>query len=105
METIEQITIAYEEEGQLLVRELDKEVLTRGSWTTIVFKYQDFDRKTNDFGPAKVSIRRYRKFKGRYQMQSKFNISSAQQAKQLIGVLERWFADLPAAEAGEGEEA
>lgn len=100
-ETIDEISVAYEEEGQLLVKELDKEVLTRGSWTTIVFKYCDFDRKKGDFGPAKVSIRRYRKFKGRYQMQSKFNISSATQSKQLVDVLTRWFADMPVADAAE----
>ncbi len=90
-ETIDEITINYEEDGKLLCKELSKEVLTRGSWTTILFKYQDMDRKTEDYGPEKASIRRYRKSGGRYNMQSKFNISNAKQARQLAQILTTWF--------------
>jgi len=90
-ETIEEITINYEEEGQLLTKELEKEVLTRGSWATIVFKYSELDKKTSEFGPPKVSIRRYRKQNGRFQLQSKFTISSSKQAHQIVEILERWF--------------
>jgi len=90
-ETIDDITIRYEEEGQELLKVIEKEVLTRGSWTTIMFKYQDLDRKTGTYKPEKVSIRRYQKTKGEYKSRSKFNISSADQAQKIIDVLNKWF--------------
>ena len=92
-ETIDEITVQYEEEGKVLAKELDKRVLTRGSWTTIVFKYTDLDRKTGEFGKEKVTIRRYKKYNGRYQLQSKFNISGAKQAKQIREILVEWFPE------------
>lgn len=92
-ETIEEITINYEEEGKLLTKELDKEILTKGSWTTILFKYSDMDRKTGEFSEPKATIRRYKKYNGRYQLQSKFNISSSKQASQITQILQRWFPE------------
>ena len=89
-ENIDDITINYEDEGQQTVKELDKQVLTRGAWSTIVFKYQDWDRSKEAFGPIRYSIRRYQKRNGEFSQRSKFNISSAAQAKQLIEVLENW---------------
>ena len=89
-ETIDEITLNYEEDGQLIVKELDKEVLTRGAWTTIVFRYQQWDKKTEDFGKDLYTIRRYRKVKGNYMPQSKFNISNREQAGKIIAVLQKW---------------
>lgn len=89
-ETIEEITIQYEEDGRCLVKELDKEVLTKGAWTTIIFRYQQYDGKIDDFGPEKFVIRRYRKIKGQYRSQSKFNISSLKQARQIVDTLSNW---------------
>lgn len=87
---IGEITINYEEEGLLLVKELEKEVLTKGSWTTLLFRYQEYDQKTQDYGPEKYSIRRYQKRGDEYVFRSKFNISSAKQAKKIIETLSRW---------------
>ncbi len=93
-ENIEDITINYEDEsGRLVVKELDKEILTRGGWTTIMFLYQEVDKKTNDYGPPKVSIRRYRKLGGEFRQQSKFNISNKKQALQISDILRKWFSD------------
>ena len=89
-EKAEDITINYEEDGVLLVRELDKEILTSGAWATLVFRYQELDRTKGEYGPDKYSIRRYQKRDGQYQAKSKFNISSAAQAKKLIAILTRW---------------
>lgn len=89
-ETIDQITINYEEDEILLVKELDKEVLTKGAWTTILFKYQNWDKKTEAYTDVLFSIRRYRKIRGQYMQQSKFNISSAKQAQQIIDTLGKW---------------
>jgi len=89
-ETIDEITIKYEEDDQLIVDELDKEILTRGAWTTIIFKYRQWDNKKDDFGPDKFTIRRYRKMKGEYKQQSKFNISNKEQAEKIVSALNRW---------------
>ncbi len=87
---VEEITIDYEEDGILVVKELDKVVLTKGAWSTIIFKYQDWDRKKEEYGPEKFTIRRYRKMSGNYQQQSKFNISSVAQAEKIIDALKSW---------------
>ncbi len=89
-ETIDEITLNYEEDGQLLVKELDKEILTRGAWTTIVFHYQQWDKKNEKFGKDLFTIRRYRKVNGKYMPQSKFNISNKEQAEKIITALQKW---------------
>ncbi len=90
---IDDITINYEEDGQLVVEELDKEVLTRGAWTTIIFKYRQWENSKEDYGPERFSMRRYRKMNDEYRQQAKFNISSAEQARKLIDVLGRWIEE------------
>ena len=92
-ETIEEISIHYEEEGQVLRKELEKEVLSKGSWTTIMFLYQDLDRKSGDYGPRKVSIRRFQKREGVYLQRSKFEISSAAQAKAICHKINDWYPE------------
>ena len=90
-ESVEELTIRYEEDGQLLRKELDKHVLSKGSWTTIMFLYQDLDRKSGEFGPAKISIRRFQKREGVYLPRSKFEISSAAQARAIQSQIGNWF--------------
>lgn len=87
---VDDITINYTEDGVQLVKELDKEILTKGAWSTIIFKYQDWDRNKSEYGPERFSIRRYQKRNGEYQQKSKFNISSAEQAGKVIEVLQKW---------------
>jgi len=98
-ETVDEITMNYEENGQLLVKELDKVVLTKGAWSTILFKYQDWNRQNNDFGPTKFSIRRYQKREGSYRPKSKFNISSVDQARKVIAGLVPWIEEADKEEA------
>ena len=69
-ETIDELTIHYEEDGKVLRKELAKEVLTKGSWTTIMYLYQDLDRKTEEYGRHRVSIRRYQKREGTFLQRS-----------------------------------
>lgn len=92
-ETIDELTINYEEEGIQLVKELDKAVLSKGAWTTIVFQYQQWDRSKEDYGPIKYTIRRYRKMNGVYRQQSKFNISSNDQAGKIVAALKGWIEE------------
>ena len=87
---VEEITINYEEDGVLLVKELDKEILSKGAWTTILFRFQDFDKKTNEYSPDRYIIRRYQKKDGEYMSKSKFKISSAEQATKIVNALNKW---------------
>ena len=92
-ETIDDITIEYVDNGVTTVKELAKEVLTKGAWTTIVFKYQDWVPSKEEYGPEKYSIRRFRKQNGVYRQQSKFNISNNEQAQKIIDILGKWIAE------------
>lgn len=89
-ETVDDLTITYMEEGVETTKELDKVVLTKGAWATLMYRYQDWDKKLQDYGQVKFSIRRYQKRHGEYKQKSKFNISSEQQAQQIIDTLQGW---------------
>ena len=88
--TVDELTVTYEEDGIETVKELDKQVLTKGAWSTIIFRYQDWNRQKEEYGPDKYTIRRYQKRNGEYQQKSKFNISSKDQAEKIIAALESW---------------
>lgn len=89
-ETVEELTVSYEDGGIETVKELDKKVLSKGAWATVIYRYQDWDRSKEAYGPDKFTIRRYQKRNGEYQQKSKFNISSEKQAKELIDALQSW---------------
>ncbi len=66
-ETIDEISIDWKDEnGQHLVKQVKKEVLTSGAWSTIMFMYQDLDKKTGEFGPRKIRVARYQKRGGKF---------------------------------------
>lgn len=92
-ESIDELTINYEEEGELTVKEIDKKILSKGVWSTIIYRYQELNRETGEYGPDKYSIRRYQKRNGMYQQRSKFNISSVDQATQIIEALKGWIEE------------
>lgn len=87
---VEDLTVNYEEDGVLVVKELDKEILSKGAWTTILFRYQDLDKKTNQYSADRYIIRRYQKKDGVYQSKSKFKISSPEQATKIVNALQKW---------------
>ncbi len=87
---VNSLTINYEEEGVQLVKELDKVILSKGAWTTILFRYQNWSKAKGEYGKDMYTIRRYQKRQGNYIPKSKFNISSADQAKKIIGALQKW---------------
>jgi hypothetical protein len=89
-ETIDELTVSYVDGGIEVVQELDKAVLSKGGWTTILFRYREWDRAKGEYGPEKYSIRRYQKRGGEFRQQSKFNISSRAQAQGLIEALQHW---------------
>jgi len=91
--TPEELSVTYSEDGIDVVDELDKKILSKGAWTTIIFRYREWNRSKEEYGKDKYSIRRYQKRNGEYQQKSKFNISSPDQAKQLIEALTEWTQD------------
>jgi hypothetical protein len=91
--SVDELSISYTEDGIEVVKELDKEILSKGAWSTVIFKYQDWNRSKGEYGPDKYTIRRYQKRNGEYMPKSKFNISSKDQAKSIIAALEKWTKD------------
>jgi hypothetical protein len=88
--TPDELTVNYSEGGIDIVKELDKRILSKGAWTTILFRYQDWDARKGEYSGDKFTIRRYQKKGGEYRQQSKFNISSRDQARQIIDALSEW---------------
>lgn len=88
--TPDEISVTYSEDGIDVIDELDKKILSKGAWTTIIFRYREWNRSKEEYSKDKYTIRRYQKRNGEYQQKSKFNISSPDQAKQLIEALTEW---------------
>jgi hypothetical protein len=92
-ETVDELTVSYSEDGIETTKELDKVILSKGAWSTILFRYQDWDRAKQEYGPEKYTIRRYQKRSGQYQQKSKFNISSKDQAIRIVEALQDWIKE------------
>jgi len=88
--TPDDLSIDFEEGGILTTKQLDKVILSKGAWTTILFRYQDWSAADEAYGPDKYTIRRYQKRNGEYGQRSKFNITNAKQAKLIIEALNGW---------------
>ena len=101
-ETLEDLTYDYEDEGTLVRKEIDRAVLTKGGWATVMFLFQELDRAKGKFRPPKMAIVRFKKSKGSYRKQSSFNISSEKQARQIAEIFERWYPKMATAAAGDG---
>ena len=91
-ESVDELTVELEENGQTYVKELDKVVLSRGAWATVLFRYQKYRPETDDFGRDQYVINRYKKIGGEYKKQSKFNISSPDQARKIVEALSGWLS-------------
>lgn len=88
--TVDDLTVNYEDEDLLLVKQTGKEVLTKGAWATIMYRYNNLNKSSGEYGKDMYTIRRYQKRQGKYIPKSKFNISSTDQAKKIISALEGW---------------
>ncbi len=89
----EDLTVAYMEDGVNIIKELDKVILSKGAWTTILYRYQDWDRSKEIYSGDKYTIRRYQKRNGEYFQKSKFNISSKAQAEGIVDALQGWISE------------
>lgn len=90
---VNDITIQYVEDGVVIVKEIDKEILSKGAWATVLFRYQQWDKRKKEYGADSYAIRRYQKVHGEYMPKSKFNISSSAQAEKIVEALQRWLKD------------
>jgi hypothetical protein len=107
-ETLDELTYDYEDEGVLVRKQLDKVVLTKGAWATLMFLYQELDKASGKFRAPKMAIVRFKKFHGSYRKQSSFNVSSEKQARQITEVFEGWYPKMASSaesETGEDEPA
>lgn len=90
MSELDELSIALYEDGIERIRELDRVVLSKGAWTTLLYRYQEWNQQQGAYGPSKYSIRRYQKKNNQYWQKSKFNISSDEQARKIIETLGSW---------------
>ncbi len=101
-EDIDELSVNWDEGGTVTVEQLDKVILSRGGWATILFKYREQNTRTQVWSKTKFTIRRYQKKSGVFRQQSKFNISSIAQAKSLCAALMVWVDE--AEQAGESDD-
>lgn len=92
-EFIDELTVEYIEDGVKTIKELDKIILTKGAWCTVIYKIQNWNRAKQEYNPASYTIRRYQKRSGEYQQRSRFNISSKDQASKIIDALSKWIKE------------
>ena len=86
--TVDDLTINYEDDGVLVVKQTGKEILSKGAWATVMYRYNNLIKSSGEYGKDMYTIRRYQKRNGEYIPKSKFNISSADQARKIITALE-----------------
>ena len=103
-ETLDEISYDYEDEGRLVRREIAREVLSKGAWATVMFLFEELDKKTETWRAPKIAIVRYKKWQGNYRKQSSFNISSEKQARAIIAAIENWYAPGGKAAGGPGDD-
>src|SRR5262245_47706348 len=103
-ETLEELSYNYEDEGKLVRKEVNREVLSKGAWATVMFLYQELDRQKEAWRDPKIAIVRFKKSGGQYRKQSSFNISSERQARQIVDTIEKWYGPPKAGGAAGGDE-
>jgi len=104
-DALDDLTYDYEDEGVLVRKQLDRVILARGGWATVMFLYQELDRDTGSYRTPKMAIVRFKKWKGAYRKQSSFNISNEAQARQIAEVFEGWYPKMKSASAASAADA
>jgi hypothetical protein len=102
-DALDELTYDQEDDGVLVRKQLDRVVLARGSWATVMFLFQELDRATGVYRSPKMAIVRFQKWKGGFRKHSAFNVSNAAQARTLVEVFERWVPRMSSDEASDDE--
>jgi hypothetical protein len=85
-------------------KQLERATLQRGSWATVMFLYADLDQEAAAFGPPRIAVVRFQKWRGGWRKHSAFTLTSAARAREFSGVLERWMPLMAADAADEPAE-
>ncbi len=93
-DALDELTYDVEEDGVLVRRQLERVVLGGGAWATVMFLYEERDRKSGAFGAPKISVARFKKFRGTYKRHAAFTLASVEQARALTDTFERWFGKM-----------
>jgi hypothetical protein len=84
------LTVRWEEDGELVVDELARVVLSaKGGWATLAFLVREKDRENGQFEDPKVVIRRYRKRAKGFEVTAKMALPM-EQAETLAQTITRW---------------
>ena len=97
IEDIDDITLELEQDGELVIRQEERQVIARGAWPLVAFLYRERGAD-GSFGPPKVSVRRFRRQHDAYRLEGKLNLS-LQQVRDLASLFQRW-ADAADQDAG-----
>ena len=62
---VEDLTVNFEENGRLIVKEISRLVLSKGNRVTIIFKFQQWDTMSSDYGSVADHHQSLPKNKGR----------------------------------------
>jgi hypothetical protein len=89
-DALDELSYDQEDDGVLVREQLDRVVLTGGSWATVMFLFRELDRETGAWRAPKMAIVRFQKRQGGYRKHSAFNVANGEQARELSEVLARW---------------
>jgi hypothetical protein len=102
---VENLSVDMEEDGKLVRKGIKKEVLaSKGAWATVMYLFQDLDRKKGEFGAPKVSVVRYKKSNKVYLFQKEFTFGSTAQAKLFSETVLKWLDEGVLPKNSESEE-
>ena len=93
IEDLDDVTVELEQDGDLVVRQEARAVLSRGAWPILAFLYRERDRD-GAFGPPRVTLRKFRRQHDAWRPESKMNLS-LEEAKSLSAALQAWIDTLP----------
>jgi hypothetical protein len=88
IEDLDEVTVALEQDGDLVVRQEARAVLSRGPWPVLAFLYRERDRD-GAFGPPRVTLRKFRRQHDAWRPESKLNLS-LEEARALSEALAGW---------------
>lgn len=92
----DKLTWEFIEDGMVSRRQLAKQIINlNGVWLTIVYLYQDLNRRTGLFTDPRIAFVRYRRYKDGFKKMGQFNLGLDQLA-MLSPVLSQWVVDGPA---------
>lgn len=86
-ENISDISIATEQDGQQIIKQLEKHIIETGAFPVLLFRYQVWSEKENCFGEEEYLLVRYQRKHEQYIPIAKFRINSREQAKKIATAL------------------